>query len=256
MPSQTNEQALEALIEKALTGSSREERAAAQLGVAEAAARYGPGHGYIPGDPKDYDRRYAVDRLLFWRFLDATQPDELAKLQSRRDWDRLILDRLDRKLKRDGVIKLLKDGLAIDDAHFTLFYSPPVNDLNPLIRERFAQNIFSVTRQVHFSQADPLHSVDMVLFVNGLAMATIELKNAWTGQTVYHARKQYQTRNAKEPLFQFARCVVHLAVDTDEVYMATKLAGDATVFLHDAIYAVRNGIVEAIWRVEARGRLR
>jgi type I restriction enzyme, R subunit len=234
MTSQTDENAFEALIEKALTGSNREERLAAEAEgrqINEDQPIYGPSLGYEAGHPGDYDREFAIDKEKFWRFLENTQAEEIAKLQSRPNWQRLLLERLDRKIKKDGLLKILKDGLAIDDAIFTLFYSPPVNDLNPLIAKRFAQNIFSVTRQVHFSEAEPAKSVDMVIFINGLPIITIELKNAWTGQQAWQARKQYMRRDKNIPLFNFARCVVHLAVDTDEAWMTTKLNGDDTFFL-------------------------
>lgn len=230
MPSQTNEQALEALIEHALTGSAREQRQHA-LQIGETPPAYSPTHGYEYGDPANFDKQFAIDTEKFWRFLETTQPDELARLHDRPNWQRLLLDRLDRLIKRDGILKLLKDGLAIDDARFTLFYSPPFNDLNPLIARRFASNIFSVSRQIHYSQTASAHSIDMVIFINGLPVATIELKNAWTGQTTVHAMRQYEKRDTGQPLLQFGRCVVHFAVDTDDVQMTTKLDGKRTVFL-------------------------
>lgn len=230
MPSQTNEQALEALIERALTGSSREERTAPQA-VGEMQPIYGPGHGYEAGHPQDFDPVFAIDREKFWRFLESTQAKELDKLRNRPNWERLVLERLDRTLKRNGILQVLKEGIQIDNAYLTLYYSLPYNSLNPEIGRLFRQNIFSVTRQVHHSVADPSHSLDMVLFVNGLAIATIELKNPWTNQTVHHARKQYQRRSTQETLLHFARCVVHFAVDTEEVYMTTRLAGENTYFL-------------------------
>ncbi len=90
-----------------------------------------------------------------------------------------------------------------------------------------------MTRQVRYSQTNPGEEIDMVLFVNGLPLITIELKNAWTGQTArYHGQKQYRDgRDATQPLLQFGRALVHMAVDTDEVFMTTKLAGPATFFL-------------------------
>src|SRR4028118_1948684 len=210
MVSQTNEQALENCIETSLIKRSR----------------------YEKGNPADCDREFAIDREKFWRFLETTQPKELEKLKDRPNWQRLILERLDRKIKKDGILSVLKKGLAIDAAHLTLLYSLPYNDANPKVLENFERNIFSVTRQVHYSDADPRLSIDMVLFINGMAIATIELKNAWSGQTVYHAREQYKKdRDPKEPLLQFARCVVHFAVDTDEVWMTTKLDKDKTYFL-------------------------
>jgi type I restriction enzyme, R subunit len=210
MVSQTNEQALEDCIERSLVEGSR----------------------YEKGNPADFDREFALDREKFWRFLETTQPEELEKLKDRPNWQRLILERLDRKIKKDGILSVLKKGLSIDDAHLTLLYSLPYNDANPAILANFERNIFSVTRQVHYSENDPGLSIDMVLFLNGMAIATLELKNPWTNQTVYHAKKQYKSdRDPREPLFQFARCIVHLAVDTDEVWMTTKLDRDNTYFL-------------------------
>ncbi len=210
MVSKTNEQALEDCIEAALVEGSRYER----------------------GNPADFDREFAIDRAKFWRFLETTQAEELDKLRDRPNWQRLILERFDRKVKKDGILSVLKKGIAIDDAHLTLLYSLPYNEANPRILENFEQNIFSVTRQVHYSDTDPGLSVDMVLFLNGIALATMELKNPWTGQTVYHAKQQYKNdRDPREPLFQFARCIVHLAVDPDEVWMTTKLDKGNTYFL-------------------------
>lgn len=238
MPSQTNEQALEACIESALAGISREtlkEEAGSENEIRQKlSAHYASlkGHGYQLGWPSDFDREFAIDRDKFWRFLNATQADELAKIKDEPNWQRLLLERLNKKILKEGIVKVLKSGLDINDAHFTLLYSQPFNDLNPEVGALFERNIFSVTRQVHYSEADPMLSVDMVLFINGLAISTLELKNAWTGQSVYHAMKQYrEDRDPNEALFKFGRCMVHFAVDTDEVYMTTRLAGKATHFL-------------------------
>lgn len=143
-----------------------------------------------------------------------------------------MLERLKKKIHKEGIVRVLKSGLDINDAHFTLLYSQPYNDLNPEVAELFEKNVFSITRQVHYSQAEPLLSIDMVLFINGIAISTIELKNAWTGQTTYHAMKQYRNdRDPNEPLLKFGRCLVHFAVDTDDVYMTTRLTGKSTYFL-------------------------
>ena len=232
MVSTTNEQALEACIETALTGTSREQVRLDGFTMAEAAAHYRSGHGYRLGESADFDPEFAVDRRHFWSFLETTQENELAKIKDRPNWQRLLLERLSRKIKKEGILKVIRGGLRIDDAGFTLLYSQPYNDINPEVEKHFEQNIFSVTRQIHYSQAEPLKSIDMVLFINGIAVATIELKNAWTGQTTYHAMKQYrEDRDQSEPLLQFGRCLVHFAVDTDEVYMTTRLAGKRTDFL-------------------------
>jgi len=209
MVSQTNEAALETHIENALAQD-----------------------GYCIGTPADFDREFAIDGKLFWQFLEATQPKELAKLKDRPNWQRLLLERLNKKIKKDSVLAVLKKGLDIDDAHFELLYRLPYNDLNPEVVANFAANIFSVTRQVHYSESDTFKSVDMVLFVNGLAIATLELKNPWTGQNVHNAIKQYRTdREPREPLFEFGRCLVHFAVDPDEAYMCAQLAGNDSNFL-------------------------
>lgn len=209
MVSQTNEAALETHIENALAKD-----------------------GYCIGNPADFDREFAIDGKLFWQFLEATQPKELAKLKDRPNWQRLLLERLNKKIKKDSVLAVLKKGLDIDDAHFDLLYRLPYNDLNPEVVANFQANIFSVTRQVHYSESDTFKSVDMVLFVNGLAIATLELKNPWTGQNVHNAIKQYRTdRDPREPLFEFGRCLVHFAVDPDEAFMCAQLAGNDSNFL-------------------------
>lgn len=209
MVSLTNEAALETHIENALAKD-----------------------GCCIGNPADFDREFAIDGKLFWQFLEATQPKELAKLKDRPNWQRLLLERLNKKIKKDSVLAVLKKGLDIDDAHFDLLYRLPYNDLNPEVAANFAANVFSVTRQVHYSETDSFKSVDMVLFVNGLAIATLELKNPWTGQNVHNAIKQYRTdRDPREPLFEFGRCLVHFAVDPDEAYMCAQLAGNESNFL-------------------------
>ena len=154
----------------------------------------------------------------FWQFLENSQKSELDKLADRHDYKRLIIERLNRKIKKDGILTILKKGLSIDDAHFNLFYDAPYNSLNPDSEKLFANNIFSIARQIHYSGTDINLSIDMVIFINGLAIATFELKNPWTGQNIYHARKQYEEdRDKNEPLFQFGRCLVHFAVDTEEI---------------------------------------
>lgn len=238
MVSQTNEKALEAAIETVLVGISREvlkDQAGNpdKISLAQT-VQYHPQHGqgYQFGWSADYDREFAIDQDKFWHFLHATHPKELAKLQNQPNWQRLILEHLNKRIKKHGLLKLLKNGLSINDANFTFLYSAPFNNINPEVAANFERNIFSITRQLYYSAANPNLSIDIALFINGLAIATMELKNAWTGQTVYHAMKQYrEDRDPNEPLFQFGRCLVHFAVDTDEVYMTTRLAGRQTVFL-------------------------
>lgn len=232
MPSQTNEQALEAAIEKILTGTSVEELK--QAGdVNDRSELYRSGKGYYIGYPSDFNAKYALDEERFWHFLETTQADELAKLQKQSDWKLKILERFDRLMKKYGVLRLLKKGLEVDDAHFTLFYVAPLASSSQAIKNNFEKNEFSVTRQLRYSNANPLEEIDMVFFINGIPFATMELKNHWTGQNAkVHGINQYKfKRDTTQPLLNFGRCIVHFAVDTDEAYMTTKLDGGNTFFL-------------------------
>lgn len=234
MPSQTNEQALEATIEKKLTGSCIEElKSDSTNAVNEPRDLYRSGNGYYIGHASDFNTKYVIDEVRFWHFLETTQKEELAKLQKQNDWKLKILDRLDRMIKKYGVLKLLRKGLEVDDAHFTLFYVLPLASSSQSVKDNFDNNEFSVTRQVRYSLSNPREEIDMVLFINGLPFSTMELKNHWTGQNAkVHGQNQYKfKRDITQPLLNFGRCIVHFAVDTDEVYMTTKLDGGNTFFL-------------------------
>ncbi|HGC4266510.1 TPA: DEAD/DEAH box helicase family protein, partial [Escherichia coli] len=228
MVSQTNEQALESAIEKCLAGISAEE-------LKEGLSQQSLGAGYFIGAASDFNMQYAIDERFFWQFLQKTQEVELAKLQKNNpsDWQRKLLERFDRLIKKHGILHLLKKGLSVDDAHFNLLYPAPLASSSEKVKQNFADNVFSCTRQVRYSMVNPLQEIDMVLFINGIPLITLELKNAWTGQTArYHGQKQYRDdRDATQPLLTFGRCLVHMAVDTDEVYMTTKLSGSSTFFL-------------------------
>lgn len=236
MPSKTNEQALEATIEKRLTGSCLEELKKQNVPLStvnDRAELYRSGNGYYIGLPEDFNAKYAIDELRFWDFLQNTQKEELAKLQKQSDWKLKILDRLDRLIKRYGILRLFRKGLDVDDAHFTLLYPLPLASSSETVKANFDNNQFSSTRQLRYSTSPTGEEIDMVLFVNGLPFATMELKNHWTGQNAkVHGQYQYKNkRDITQPLLNFGRCIVHFAVDTDEVYMTTKLNGASTFFL-------------------------
>ncbi|MBA6152400.1 type I restriction endonuclease subunit R [Gelidibacter maritimus] len=236
MHSQTNEQALEAAIEKALTGTCLEDikqQGQSVDAVNEQAALYRTGKGYYIGQPANFNAQFAIDEQFFWDFLETTQKEELEKLQKQSDWKLKILNRYDRMIKKYGVLHLLKKGLQVDDANFTLFYQLPLASSSQQVKQNFEQNRFSETRQLRYSVDNPREEIDLVLFINGIPIVTMELKNHWTGQNArVHGQHQYRNkRDNKQPLLQFARCVVHFAVDTDEAYMTTKLAGKNTFFL-------------------------
>ncbi|MFV8356843.1 type I restriction endonuclease subunit R [Flavobacterium sp. XS1P32] len=232
MPSQTNEQALEASIEKKLTGSCLEELQN-EGNLQERKELYRGGNGYYIGYASDFNPKYAIDEVRLWHFLEETQPEELAKLQKQNDWKLKILERLDRLIKKYGILRLLRKGLEVDDAHFTLLYVLPLASSSAAAKANFERNEFSVSRQLRYSLTNAVEEIDMVVFINGLPIATMELKNHWTGQNAkVHGQNQYKhKRDITQSLLNFGRCVVHFAVDTDEVYMTTKLDGANTFFL-------------------------
>ncbi len=235
MPSQTNERALESAIERRLTGMCREdlEEQSGPANIAEPMSVYRSGNGYYIGFPKDFNAKYAIDEVRFWNFLETTQKEELNKLQRQSDWKLRILDRLDRMIKKYGLLRVLRKGLEVDDAHFTLLYLLPLASSGEEVKINFENNEFSVTRQLRYSLDNPGEEIDMVLFLNGLPFSTMELKNQWTGQNAkVDGQNQYKyKRDIGQPLLNFGRCVVHFAVDTDEVYMTTRLNGSNTYFL-------------------------
>ena len=175
MVSNTKEQALEAAIEQALTGQCLETLG---KGIGEGAAVYAkPHHGFVLGQACDFDKQYAIDKRLFWQFLETTQAMELAKLQQHHphDWQRKVLERFDRIIKSRGAASAEK-GLSVDDAHLTLMYPAPLASSSAEVSQDFAANLFSCTRQVAYSAQNPKQEIDMVLFINGIPLITLELK--------------------------------------------------------------------------------
>lgn len=233
MVSKTNEQALEAAIEKALTGTCLEEIKANQNTVQEPQSNYGNSKDFHIGNTNDFNPKYAIDEIRFWHFLETTQKEEIEKLQRSADWKLKILERYDRMVKKYGLLRILKKGLEVEDAHFTLLYQLPLASSSQSVKDNFQSNEFSVTRQIRYNQDNQREEIDMVVFINGLAIATLELKNVWTHQTArVHGIDQYKyKRDYRQPLLNFGRCLVHFTADPDEVYMTTKLQGAKTFFL-------------------------
>lgn len=232
MVSKTNEQALESLIEKYLTGTCLEEIKHNEINE-ETAIYNSPHNNFTTGNPNDFNLRYALDEKLFWEFLESTQPNEIEKLKRDKFYKLKVVERLDKIIKKYGILRILRKGLEVEDAHFVLFYQLPLESSSLLVKENFKRNIFSVTRQIRHSIDNPREEIDMVIFLNGLPVITMELKNHWTGQTArVDGIKQYKNdRDPKQPLLNFGRCIVHFAVDTDEIYMTTKLNKGKTFFL-------------------------
>ena len=161
-----------------------------------------------------------------------TQLTEYQKLERQNDGDTpdKLLNRISREIKNRGVLDVLRKGVRDRGCHFKLTYFLPSSGMNPDHQKLYAQNRFSLIRQLHYSEKNE-NSLDMVLFLNGLPLVTMELKNSLTGQMVRDAEKQYRTdRDPREPLFQFKRCLVHFAVGNEKVSMTTHLQGDKTRF--------------------------
>jgi len=191
--------------------------------------------GYIESNPSDYDRAYCIDKTQLLEFLRATQPQAVARLTTiyGAGFEDKLLKRISDQIKSKGIVDILRNGVkAQEDVNLTLYYKQPASQLNPETIQRYHANRFSVTRQLRYSNDNPKLALDLVIFINGLPVITFELKNNLTKQNVKDAMRQYQTsRNPQEPLFNFARCLVHFAVDEELVYMTTELNGKSTTFL-------------------------
>ena len=189
--------------------------------------------GWLPGDPQDYERAHCVDLRHLSAFLQATQPETAAALDMDADSTtrRRFLDRLKREITSRGIIDVLRKGIHHGPNEITLFYGTPTPG-NTQAEERYRQNRFSVTRQLRYSANNQQLSLDIALFVNGLPVITMELKNRFTGQTALDAVEQYKTsRSPQEDLFRLGRCAVHFALDDEEVKFCTELKGKASDFL-------------------------
>ena len=231
MKTDTSEKGLERLICIGLTGSPCDP--GSPRTIAEAGAPYG-GSGWLPGDPADYEREYAVDLFQLSAFIQSTQPKLLEALDLANDSParRKFLSRLQGEISKNGIVHVLRNGVQHGPPPgVTLFYASPSPD-NQLAVEHFAANRFSVSRQLRYSRDETQLALDLCLFVNGLPIATFELKNSLTKQTVADAVQQYKLdRDPREKLFEFGRCLVHFAVDDGEVQMCTHLQGKASWFL-------------------------
>ena len=190
-------------------------------------------NGYEQGTNADYDKEYAIDEARLWRFLKATQPEEMAKLGvfESEQKKRQFLNRLNGELVKRGVIDVLRKGIKVYPANLVMFYMLP-RAKNASSEAKFAQNIFSVTRQLRYSTDAGRLALDLCVFINGLPVITFELKNSLTKQCTDDAVQQYKNnRDPRETLFSFRRTLVHFAVDDQTVKFCTRLAGKASWFL-------------------------
>ena len=189
--------------------------------------------GYHRRGPEDYDRRLCLIPVDVVDFLLATQPKEWKKLKQHHgpDVKPRFLGRLSREIARRGALDVLRNGVKDSGCKFQLAYFRPASGLNEQLQRLHAANLFAVVRQLRFSEQGE-QSLDLVLFLNGVPIFTAELKNPLTGQDVEDAIRQYQTdRDPREPLFAYGRCLAHFAVDPEQVFVTTALAGPKTRFL-------------------------
>ena len=190
-------------------------------------------HGWIQGNSSDFSKDLAFDKKAIIDFVQTSQSKEWEKLKQyyKDETEIKFIQRLFKELDLRGMLDVLRHGIIDSGVKFKLAYFKPDSKLNPDTLEQYKLNRLYVTRQVYFSEKSR-KSIDLVLSINGLPVATIELKNHFTGQTVNEAMEQYKTsRDPKELLFQFKkRALVHFTLDPDDVYFTTKLDSSGTRF--------------------------
>jgi type I restriction enzyme, R subunit len=190
---------------------------------------------YREGAASDrYDKARALDPALVVDFIEATQAKVWSSLAAIHgpETPKVVVDHLVKELETKGTLKVLRQGFKCYGKLLRLAAFAPNNRMNPDTLALYRQNVLSVTRQLCYG-TEHSKSLDLVLFLNGLPIATAELKNPLSGQTVDDAKRQYKRdRDHREPIFDFTkRTLVHFAVDQDEVWTTTRLSGDKTHFL-------------------------
>ena len=191
-------------------------------------------NGYKIRKATSFDRYYAVDRELLFVFLDKSQPDTMTELRKifKQDTEDTIVSVINEAAtaNKSSLAEVLKNGVEISNRHVDLMYTKPATTFNKTLNKRYDDNILSVMEEVWASDDE---RIDLVIFLNGIAIISIELKCNTAGQSYHDAIVQYRTaRDPKTRLFRFkAGCIVNFAMDLEEVYMTTKLDKQATVFL-------------------------
>lgn len=188
---------------------------------------------YIERSDKDFDRYYAIDRELLFKFLNDTQPEAMNELRKiyKSAFEDTIINYINNKILDTSLIETLKsDHLEISNTKFKLMYTKPATSFNKELLAKYEKNIFSVSEEVW---ANDKERIDLVIFLNGFAIMSFELKCNASGQSYEHAIEQFRTeRDPKSRLFLFkSGCIVNFAMDLEEVHMTTKLNKSATYFL-------------------------
>lgn len=190
--------------------------------------------GYTKGDPSAFDRKLALDQQTFLSFIQSTQPKEWERYQKiyGADSEKQLIDRFCRSVKLAGLLRVLRQGFTDRGVKFRAVYWKPETTINETSRKRYDANILHCTRQLRYSLKSE-NSVDIVLFLNGIPVISMELKCQFTGQDTANAIRQYKfDRAGNDAIFAFKhRVLAHFAVDLTNVYMTTRLQGDQTYFL-------------------------
>ena len=191
-------------------------------------------NGFVIRKASNYDRLFAVDREMLFQFLNATQPDTMEYLRKiyKDDLEDTIVSFINTETTkaRGSLIEVLKHGIEISNRKLELMYTKPATTFNPELTKKYSQNIFSVMEEVWASDKE---RIDVVIFLNGLAIIAFELKCNTAGQSYQDAIYLYRMqRNPKDRLFLWkAGSLVNFAMDLEQVYMCTKLSGSSTFFL-------------------------
>lgn len=189
-------------------------------------------HGWRVGEPVNYDRELALDTAELTTFIGRTQPEQWERLteaygqQPVKQFAKVVAREIDTR----GALDVLRHGVKDKAIRFRLAYFRPAHTLAAGALDEYHGNQLTITRQLHFAASDVQQSIDLVFFVNGIPVATAELKNPATGQRSIDAKEQYRRRDHKELLFA-RRTLVHFAVDPDLVSLTTRLDGNRTRFL-------------------------
>lgn len=189
-------------------------------------------NGYRERSADSFDRLFALDRELLFEFLEGTQPDEVKKLKKtyKEAFEETIINFINNRINATSLVETLKHGVEVSGTKLTLMYTKPATTFNPKLTQKYEKNILSVMEEVYARDGE---RIDLVLFINGFAIISFELKCNAAGQNYQDAIKQFRTtRDPKSRLFLFkAGCIVNFAMDLEEAYMTTKLNKMDTYFL-------------------------
>ncbi|MCH8010727.1 MAG: type I restriction endonuclease subunit R [Candidatus Marinimicrobia bacterium] len=189
--------------------------------------------GYTSSDPSIYDKTLCLIPTQLIGFIQKTQPKTFEKLEHQygSETENKLIKRVSSQIENRGVIDVLRKGVKDRGCDFKLVYFQPKSGLNPEHKDLYKQNRFTVIRQLKYSLRNE-NSIDMGIFINGIPIVMMELKNTLTGQNQFDGERQWKNdRDPKEPLFRFKRNLVYFSVGNEKVSMTTRLMGGKTRFL-------------------------